>query len=69
MEKSISCMPRFSAVIPASSRLSDDVCRDGMRTPITFSGPSASQAMAAVSAESTPPDMPITTLENPCLRM
>src|SRR5439155_1475078 len=38
MEKSISCMPRFSAVIPASSRLSDDVCRDGMRTPITFSG-------------------------------
>ena len=69
IEKSISCMPRFSATAPASSRLSVDVWREGMRTPITFRAPNASHAMAAVNAESTPPDIPMTTFSKPCLRM
>ena len=68
MEKSISCIPRFSATDPASSRLSAEVCREGMRTPMTFSGPSASHAIAAVRAESIPPDIPITTFWKLCLK-
>ena len=39
-----------------------------MKTPSTFSAPSASTAMAAVNAESTPPLNPITTRLNPFFR-
>ena len=51
-------MPSSSATIAASSRLSAEVWRDESRTPTTFSGPSASLAIAAVRAESTPPESP-----------
>ena len=44
------------------------VNRDGSRTPRTRSGPSASTATAAVSAESMPPDMPSSTPGKPFLR-
>ena len=40
---------------------------DGMATPRTRSGPSASTAMAAVSAESMPPLKPRHALEKPDL--
>lgn len=41
---------------------------EGMETPYTFSGPTASQAIAATSAESMPPDSPISTERNPFFR-
>ena len=41
---------------------------DGISTPSTCSAPSASAAMAAVSAESMPPDRPSTALAKPHLR-
>ena len=41
---------------------------DGMRTPSTHSGPNASAAMAAVSAESMPPESPSSTRAKPHLR-
>ena len=40
----------------------------GIETPITFSGPRASTAITAVSAESMPPLSPTTTLRKPHLR-
>ena len=40
---------------------------EGIATPVTRSGPSASAATAAVSAESMPPDRPITTPGKPFL--
>src|SRR2546421_8209401 len=42
----------------AWSRLSGEDVRYGIRTPITFSLPSASTARNAVSDESTPPESP-----------
>ena len=39
-----------------------------MVTPVTFSGPSASTAMAATSEESMPPERPMTTCLKPFLR-
>ena len=39
-----------------------------MDTPKTFSGPSASAAITATSAESMPPDNPTSTDLNPHLR-
>ena len=41
---------------------------DGIRTPSTWSAPSASAAMAAVSAESMPPESPSTARAKPHLR-
>ena len=41
---------------------------DGIRTPRTFGAPTASAAMAAVSAESIPPERPSTTRVKPHLR-
>ncbi len=69
MGKSIISMPSDSAIAAASSRLSCDVYRDGMRTPITFCAPSASAAITAVSAESTPPESPTSTFWKRCLWM
>ncbi len=56
--------PSASAQALASSRLSEDVYFDGIITHQTRSGPSASTAIAAVSALSIPPDMPSTTPGN-----
>jgi len=61
-------MPRFVARRLASPRVPDDEYGDGMVTPLTFSRPSASTAMAATSEESMPPDSPITTCLKPFLR-
>ncbi len=44
-----------------------DVKRDGIMTACTRDAPSASQAIASTSAESTPPDRPITTPAKRCL--
>src|SRR6266513_291168 len=49
----------------AWSRLSGEDVRYGIRTPITFSLPSASTARNAVSDESTPPESPTIPLVNP----
>ena len=40
---------------------------EGMSTQVTLAGPRASAAMAAVSAESMPPERPITAREKPHL--
>ena len=61
-------MPRFCASARASATEPSDEYRLGMVTPHTASGPRASAAMAAVSAESMPPDRPSTTCEKPFLR-
>ena len=42
--------------------------RDGMVTPTTRDGPSAATARAQVTAESIPPDKPISAEENPVFR-
>ena len=42
------------------------VVMDGIITAVTLSGPSASAAMAKVSAESMPPESPITTPGKRC---
>ncbi len=60
--------PSASAQAFASSRLSVLVYFDGIITHQTLSGPSASAAIAAVIAESMPPDMPSTTPGNLFLR-
>ena len=54
-------MPRFSASSSASVTLPSLEYRDGMSTPVTRSGPSASTAIAATSDESIPPDSPMST--------
>ena len=59
--------PRFSARALESVSEPSDEYRDGMVMPCTRSGPSASTAMEATSAESIPPDSPTTTSENPFL--
>ena len=61
-------MPRFFASETESSTLPREEYIDGMVMPVTLSAPSASTASAAVSAESMPPDSPMTTFENPHLR-
>jgi hypothetical protein len=58
-------IPRFRARARASSMLRDEVKTEGMVTPTTASGPRASTARAAVSAESIPPLNPTTTSRNP----
>ncbi len=54
-------MPRRSATTRASLRVSDALKRVGIEIASTRSGASASAASAATSAESMPPDMPIST--------
>ena len=61
-------MPRLAASAAASVMLASLEKRDGMSTPTTWSGPSASTAIAATSDESTPPDNPIRTLVKPFFR-
>ena len=53
--------PSASVTLPSLEK------RDGMSTPMTCSGPSASTAMAATSDESMPPDRPMTTSVKPFL--
>ena len=60
-------VPRFSASRRASPRVSSEEKRDGIETQWTRSGPSASHASAAVSAESIPPETPMTTSLEPVL--
>jgi hypothetical protein len=52
----------------ASSRECSEEYRLGIDTPTTLAAPSASQAMAATTAESMPPDSPSTTDGKPFLR-
>ena len=54
-------MPSASITSCAWLRLSGLEVRYGIRTPSTFSGPSASAARNATSELSTPPERPITT--------
>ena len=61
------CTPSALAICAASSSDSFDVKRYGSITQRTRFAPSASTAITAVSAESTPPESPITTPENPLL--
>ena len=67
MESSSSRQPSSAATPAASSRLWAEVYSDGSITQRTFSGPSASTAMAATSALSTPPERPSSTCLNPVL--
>ncbi len=60
-------MPRFRASRAASLLVPLDENCDGMVTPVTLAGPSASQAIAATSDESMPPESPSTTWVNPFL--
>ncbi len=66
---SIGTVRKCSPVRRASSAASLFECSeeyfDGIDTPYTCSAPSASQAMAATSAESMPPDRPISTERKP----
>jgi hypothetical protein len=52
----------------ASEREWSEEYDDGIETPCTFAAPIASQAIAATSAESMPPDSPRITERNPFLR-
>ena len=58
-------IPVRLAMSAASSRECCEEWTLGIPTPYTDAAPRASTAMAAVSAESMPPDMPMTTLPNP----
>ena len=49
-------------------RVPSDEYRDGIETQCTCSGESASTAIAAVSAESMPPERPMTISANPFFR-
>ena len=60
-------MPNRLARSSASVLECSEENRDGIETPRTESGPRASAAMTAVSAESMPPDSPITTCVKPVL--
>jgi hypothetical protein len=64
-----SAIPSRAATSAASSSDVAEVKRDGSITPRTASGPSASAAIAATSAESTPPDRPSSTRRMPDLPM
>jgi hypothetical protein len=59
--------PRLSASRRASVRVASDEYRDGIETQCTRSGPSASAASAAVTAESIPPETPTRTSLKPFL--
>ena len=61
-------IPRFRATRRASARVPADENEDGMETPTTPSRPNASTAMAAVIAESMPPESPTTTRRKPFFR-
>ena len=61
-------IPRFRANSTESSMLPWLEYREGIITPSTFSGPMASAAMAAVNAESMPPERPSSTFLNPVFR-
>ena len=60
MEMVAYSIPRVSAVYFASSMECCDENRDGMEIPSTFSGPTASAATQAATAESIPPLSPRT---------
>ena len=62
-------IPRFSARSTASDTEPSEEYRDGSDTPVTFSGPSASTAIAATRAESIPPDNATNTFSNPLFSM
>jgi hypothetical protein len=53
------------AIARASSCVASAEWGEGMTTQLTRSGPSASTATSATSAESMPPDRPKTTSPNP----
>ena len=61
----ISLIPRLSDSALASAIVSSEENSDGIVTPITDSGDKAFTARLAVSAESIPPDSPMTTFSNP----
>ena len=61
-------MPRLAASTSESVTLPSLEKRDGISTPTTRSGPSASTAIAATSEESMPPERPISTSVKPFLR-
>ena len=61
-------IPRRRATSVASSKLSGEEYREGIATVRTPAGPSASAATEATSAESIPPDRPMTTSPKPFLR-
>ena len=59
------CAPSASASLRASCRVPSELNREGMETQWTRPGPSASQASAAVNAESMPPETLTTTSPKP----
>ena len=59
--------PRLSVSAFESSQDWPDVYCDGMKNVVTRSGPRASAAMAVVSAESMPPERPMTAPLKPLL--
>ncbi len=65
IETSSSRHPSAAATAAASSKLSAEVNSEGSITHRTFPAPTASQAIAATSALSTPPDSPSSTRLNP----
>src|SRR5450631_530407 len=65
MSMTAGVIPRCWQTSRASASDADDDVRYGMRMGSTLSGPSAMQAMAALRAESTPPDRPTTTRSKP----
>ena len=62
---SISSVPRLRAIWRASSWVSSLEWGEGMTTSVTRSGPSASTASIATSAESIPPEIPRPTWPKP----
>jgi hypothetical protein len=56
------------AIARASPWVSSLECGDGITTQVSCSGPTASAASSATSAESIPPDSPTTTRAKPFLR-
>src|ERR1035441_3523699 len=68
MSTTVGVMPSRSQTTRASASDADDDVRYGIRMASTFSGPRAAHAMAALSAESMPPDRPTTTRSKPTLR-
>ena len=61
-------IPRLAANSSASATECSLEYREGISTPCTWSGPSASTATTAVNEESIPPDSPTHTSWNPDLR-
>ena len=57
-------IPKLSDSLIASSKESLELYLEGIATPITFSAPNASTQIAAVKAESIPPEIPINTFVN-----